>query len=516
MIRFNNIKVREDFSDDELLVFLCQKEKLFLENVKDWYIVKKSIDARNKNDVFYNYTIDMEYDGEYDLKGVVHIEKEQLEEIIIKRKSKDRPIIIGCGPAGLFCALTLIENGIKPIIFEQGSMIDERRKDVEEFRKNRNLKILSNVQFGEGGAGTFSDGKLTTGINSSFCNRVLNTFYKFGAPKEILYINKPHIGTDNLINVIKNMREYIKSLGGEFHFNEKIKDFIIENGEVSGVIGKDKYYSDTVVLAIGHSARDTFYKLYECGVAMEKKNFSVGVRIEHKQSMINESQYGNKTKLKLPPAEYKLVYHGKERSCYSFCMCPGGYVMASSSEEDSIVTNGMSEFKRDGENANSALLVNVLTSDLGDNPLSGIEFQTKLEREAFILGGNNYNAPVQRVEDFIINRKSTFIGEVKPTYLPGVNLCNLNDILPNFVSDTLKEGIIYFDKKIKGFASNDAILTGVETRSSSPVRIIRNEDFICNIEGLYPCGEGPGYAGGIMSAAVDGIKCAIKILEKDK
>ena len=318
MIRFNNIKVREDFSDDELLVFLCQKEKLFLENVKDWYIVKKSIDARNKNDVFYNYTIDMEYDGEYDLKGVVHIEKEQLEEIIIKRKSKDRPIIIGCGPAGLFCALTLIENGIKPIIFEQGSMIDERRKDVEEFRKNRNLKILSNVQFGEGGAGTFSDGKLTTGINSSFCNRVLNTFYKFGAPKEILYINKPHIGTDNLINVIKNMREYIKSLGGEFHFNEKIKDFIIENGEVSGVIGKDKYYSDTVVLAIGHSARDTFYKLYECGVAMEKKNFSVGVRIEHKQSMINESQYGNKTKLKLPPAEYKLVYHGKERSCYSF------------------------------------------------------------------------------------------------------------------------------------------------------------------------------------------------------
>jgi len=516
VIRFNNIKVREDFSDDELLVFLCQKEKLFLENVKDWYIVKKSIDARNKNDVFYNYTIDMEYDGEYDLKGVVHIEKEQLEEIIIKRKSKDRPIIIGCGPAGLFCALTLIENGIKPIIFEQGSMIDERRKDVEEFRKNRNLKILSNVQFGEGGAGTFSDGKLTTGINSSFCNRVLNTFYKFGAPKEILYINKPHIGTDNLINVIKNMREYIKSLGGEFHFNEKIKDFIIENGEVSGVIGKDKYYSDTVVLAIGHSARDTFYKLYECGVAMEKKNFSVGVRIEHKQSMINESQYGNKTKLKLPPAEYKLVYHGKERSCYSFCMCPGGYVMASSSEEDSIVTNGMSEFKRDGENANSALLVNVLTSDLGDNPLSGIEFQTKLEREAFILGGNNYNAPVQRVEDFIINRKSTFIGEVKPTYLPGVNLCNLNDILPNFVSDTLKEGIIYFDKKIKGFASNDAILTGVETRSSSPVRIIRNEDFICNIEGLYPCGEGPGYAGGIMSAAVDGIKCAIKILEKDK
>jgi uncharacterized FAD-dependent dehydrogenase len=516
MIRFNNIKVREDLSEEELISFLCKKEKLFLENVKEWHIVKKSIDARNKSDVFYNYTVDMEYDGEYDLKGVVHIEKEKLEDIVVRRKSSDRPIIIGCGPAGLFCALTLIENGVKPIIFEQGSCVDERVKDIEEFRMNRKLNTLSNIQFGEGGAGTFSDGKLTTGINSSFCNRVLEIFHKFGAPKEILYINKPHIGTDNLINIIRNMREYIKSLGGEFHFNEKIDDFIIEDGKIVGVIGKDKYYSDTVILAIGHSARDTFYKLYEYDVLMEKKNFSVGVRIEHKQSMINDSQYGNVTKLKLPPAEYKLVYHGDNRSCYSFCMCPGGYVMASSSEENSIVTNGMSEFKRDGENANSALLVNVLTTDLGDSPLSGINFQERLEKEAFVLGGSNYNAPIQRVEDFLNNRKSTFVGEVKPTYLPGVTLSNLNDILPEFVSKTLKEGIIYFDKKIKGFASGDAILTGVETRSSSPVRINRNEEFVSSILGLYPCGEGPGYAGGIMSAAVDGIKCAIKILEKDK
>ena len=516
MIRFNNIKVREDLSEEELISFLCKKERLFLENIKQWHIVKKSIDARNKNDVFYNYTIDMEYDGEYDLKNVVHIEKEKLEDIVVRRKSNDRPIIIGCGPAGLFCALTLIENGVKPIIFEQGSCVDEKVKDIEEFRMNRKLNTLSNIQFGEGGAGTFSDGKLTTGINSSYCNRVLEVFHKFGAPKEILYINKPHIGTDNLINIIRNMREYIKSLGGEFYFNEKIEDFIIEDGNVIGVVGKDKYYSDTVILAIGHSARDTFYKLYEYDVLMEKKNFSVGVRIEHKQSMINDSQYGTVTKLKLPPAEYKLVYHGENRSCYSFCMCPGGYVMASSSEENSIVTNGMSEYKRDGENANSALLVNVLTTDLGDNPLSGIDFQEKLEKDAFVLGGSNYNAPIQRVEDFLNNRKSTFIGEVKPTYLPGVTLSNLNDILPKFVSETLKEGIIYFDKKIKGFAYGDAILTGVETRSSSPVRIIRNEEFLSNISGLYPCGEGPGYAGGIMSAAVDGIKCAIKILEKDK
>lgn len=515
MIRFNNIKVREDLNDEELIAFLCRKEKLFLENVKEWYIVKKSIDARNKNDIFYNYTIDMEYDGEYDLKNVVHVEKEKLDNILVNRKSKERPIIIGCGPAGLFCALTLVENGIKPIIFEQGASVDERIKDVEAFRKDRKLNTLSNVQFGEGGAGTFSDGKLTTGINSSFCNSVLNTFHRFGAPKEILYINKPHIGTDNLINIIKNMREYIKSCGGEFHFNEKIEDFIIEDNKVIGVIGKEKYYSETVILAIGHSARDTFYKLYNHGILMEKKNFSVGVRIEHKQKMINESQYGTKTKLKLPAAEYKLVYHGKERSCYTFCMCPGGYVMASSSEENSIVTNGMSEFKRDGENANSAVLVNVLTSDLGESPLSGIDFQEQLEKDAFVLGGSNYNAPIQRVEDFLNNCESTFIGEVKPTYLPGVTLCNLNTILPKFVSDTLKAGLLYFDKKINGFACSDAILTGVETRSSSPVRIIRNEEFVSNILGLYPCGEGPGYAGGIMSAAVDGIKCAIKILEKD-
>ena len=516
MIRFNNIKIREDLSEEELLNYLCKKERLYKENIISWYIARKSIDARNKNDVFYNYTIDMEYDGEYDLKNVVHIEKEKLDEIVVRRKSKVRPIIVGCGPAGLFCALTLVENGIKPIIFEQGSKVDERQKEVEDFRLNKKFKTSSNVQFGEGGAGTFSDGKLTTGINSVFCNSVLDSFHRFGAPKEILYMNKPHIGTDNLINIIRNMREYIMSLGGEFHFNEKIDDFIIENGEIKGVIGKENYYSDTVILAIGHSARDTFYKLYEHGILMEKKNFSVGVRIEHKQKMINESQYGTITKLKLPPAEYKVVYHGEGRSCYSFCMCPGGYVMASSSEENSIVTNGMSEYKRNGENANSALLVNVLTTDLGDNPLSGIDFQEKLEKDAFVLGGSNYNAPIQRVEDFLLNRKSTFIGEVKPTYLPGVTLCNLNEILPSFVSNTLKEGILYFDKKIKGFASNDAILTGVETRSSSPVRIVRNDEFISNINGIYPCGEGPGYAGGIMSAAVDGIKCAIKILEKDK
>lgn len=517
MIRFNNIKVRQDLNDQELLSFLCKKERLLKENVKDWHIVKKSIDARDKNDVFYNYTIDLSYDNEYDVKNCLHIDEEQVEEICVNRKSTSRPIIIGCGPAGLFAALTLVEHGIKPIIFERGSTVDERMNDVLEFRQNRHLKINSNVQFGEGGAGTFSDGKLTTGINSKWCHSVLKTFNHFGAPKEILYVNKPHIGTDNLINVIRNMREYIKSKGGEFHFNEQITDFIIDHNRVVGVVGNREYTSDTVILAIGHSARDTFYTLYEKGVNMEKKNFSVGVRIEHKQKMINESQYGTKTKLKLPPAEYKLAYHSPSgRSCYTFCMCPGGEVMASSSSENSIVTNGMSYFKRDGENANSALLVNVLTTDLDASPLSGIDFQDKLEREAFILGGSNYNAPIQRVEDFLSHRPSTFIGDIKPTYLPGVTLCDLHKILPSFVSETLGEAIVYFDTKIKGFANKDAILTGVETRSSSPVRILRNDEFETNISGLYPCGEGPGYAGGIMSAAIDGIKCAIKILERDK
>ena len=311
------------------------------------------------------------------------------------------------------------------------------------------------------------------------------------------------------------MRQEIIKLGGEFLFNEKVIDFIIEDGNIREVVtNRQRIKTDTVVLAIGHSARDTFYKLYERNVEMRRKNFSVGVRIEHLQSMINKSQYGTKTKLKLPPAEYKLAYHGEDgRSCYTFCMCPGGEVIASSSEKGTVVTNGMSTFARDGANANSAVLVNITPDDVGEgsNPLKGIEFQKELEELAFNLGGRNYYAPIQRVEDFINNNKSTYIGEVKPTYIPGVTLSNLNEILPDFVCKTLKEGIIYFDKKISGFANPDAILTGVETRSSSPVTIVRNEILQSNIKGVYPCGEGAGYAGGITSAGADGIKCAIAI-----
>ncbi len=530
MIRIENIKIREDLSKQAVLQYVCKKKKIPLQDVLEWRIDKKSIDARNKKDVHYNYSIIMKCRNEKRIKGVRKIEESQELHIVINRKSEKRPVIVGAGPSGLFCALTLVQNGMKPIIIEQGKKVEEREKDVETFRQYAILNTLSNIQFGEGGAGTFSDGKLTTGTHNPLSQKVLELFYELGAPEEILYTSKPHIGTDKLITIIKKMREYIESQGGEFLFSTKVIDFLVKNNKITGVVcqryvikegeKRDRTDSfsietDTVVLAIGHSARDTFYKLYEKGFDLERKNFSVGVRIEHKQEMINKAQYGEETTLQLPPAEYKLAYHGKERSCYTFCMCPGGYVMASSSEENTVVTNGMSKYARDGENANSAVLVNVVTSDFpGDSPLAGIEFQKALEEKAFILGGKNYYAPIQRVEDFLENKKSMHIGEVKPTYLPGVTLSNLNEIFPKWISKTLKEGLLYFDTEIKGFASADAILTGVETRSSSPVKIKRDEKYISNIKGVYPCGEGAGYAGGIMTAAVDGMRCAIAILEE--
>lgn len=561
-VRLENIKIRQDLSNDEVVKIAYTKFNIPQESVTDYKIVKKSIDARDKNDIFYNYSIVVFLKENFKVskllknKNASLIEQEQKQKTAMPNNLKEnnkRTVIIGAGPAGLFCALTLIENGVKPIIIEQGKTVEERQKDVELFLKERILNTCSNVQFGEGGAGTFSDGKLTTNLHSPLCRDVIDTFVKFGAPEEISYINKPHIGTDNLIKIVANIRKYIENNGGEFMFGTKAVDFEIENNQVKSVIvtkiqeqknkpsnscnyeicniitekpqehiiqsranntkERIRIETDTVVLAIGHSSRDMFKKLYEKHVEMEKKNFSVGVRIEHKQQMINESQYGKNPKLKLPPAEYKLAYHGEDRSCYTFCMCPGGTVMASSSEEGTIVTNGMSTFARDGENANSAVLVNITPEDFkGDSPLEGMYFQQELEEKAFKLGGNNYNAPIQRVEDFLNNRKTTCIGEVKPTYKPGVTLANLQEILPDFVTKTLKEGLIYFDKKIAGFASADAILTGVETRSSSPVTIKRNEQKMASVQGMYPCGEGAGYAGGIMSAAVDGIKVANAIL----
>lgn len=518
MIRLKNIKIRENLNNEQVFKKAISKNKIKPEEVSEWCIYKKSIDARKKEDIYYNYTFDIELKDKKRESKFEKVEKYDFPEIQVTRNSRYQPVIIGAGPAGLFAGLILIDNGLKPIILERGKKVEERIKDVEEFVQNKKFNIQSNIQFGEGGAGTFSDGKLNTGNSTGIYSRkVLEEFVRFGAPEEILYTAKPHIGTDNLRNIVKNIREYIIAKGGQVLFNEQVTDFEIQNGKIKSVKCSKIIETDSVILAIGHSARDTFKRLYELGVEIQPKNFAVGVRIEHLQDDINKAQYGTKTKLRLPTADYKLVYHTKSgRTCYTFCMCPGGQVMASNSEQNTIVTNGMSNFARDGKNANSALLVNVTIEDYYKNtPLDGIYFQEDLERKAFVLGGSNYNAPVQKVGDFLENKKTIVFGKVQPTYMPGVTGADLNEILPEFVSQTLKESIVELDKKICGFAEKDAILTGVETRSSSPVQIVRDKEKLnsINVQGLYPCGEGAGYAGGIMTAAIDGIKCAIKVLE---
>ncbi|MCI8636754.1 MAG: hypothetical protein HFJ36_02680 [Clostridia bacterium] len=519
MLRINNIFIRKDLSNGEIFELAIKKHSIKKEDVLDWYISHKSIDARKKADVHYVYSIDIKVKDETKYRKLEKIKKTEIPFVKISKSLSNRPIIVGAGPAGLFAALTLVQNNLQPIILEQGQSVKERKISVENFLKTGKLNSSSNVQFGEGGAGTFSDGKLTTGINSPFCKKVLKEFVSFGAPEQISYLSKPHIGTDNLINIIENMRNYIISKGGTFLFNTKMIDIKIINNAIAGVTTINNGLEETintnnVILAIGHSSRETFEMLYRKGVLMEQKNFSVGVRIEHLQEWLNKTQYGTITKLKLPPADYKLAYHSENgRSCYTFCMCPGGTVIASSSEPNTIVTNGMSLFSRNGQNCNSALLVNVTPNDFeSSSPLAGIYFQKKLEEKAFILGGSNYFAPIQRMEDFFKNQKSKTIGCINPTYQPGVTLSNLNELLPAFVSETLKQGITYFDTKLPGFANPDSLLSGIESRSSSPVKIPRNESLISNIHGLYPCGEGAGYAGGIMSAAVDGIKCALSLI----
>jgi len=518
MYRLSNIKIKENLSEEEIINIALEKYNIEKSNVKKAYIFKRSIDARRKEDIFFSYSVDVELIKKQNIKNAQEVQEYTFPNINVLRESKYRPVIVGAGPAGLFAALILVENGINPIIIEQGAKVEKRIEEVDKFIKKGILNNRTNIQFGEGGAGTFSDGKLTTGNNSIYSRKVLEEFVRFGAPKEIMYVAKPHIGTDNLVNIVRNMREYIVSKGGDFLFETKAEDFNIEDGKIKSVKFQNEIIdTDTVVLAIGHSARDTFKTLLNKNVNMVPKNFAVGVRIEHLQKDINISQYGNHTKFKLPPAEYKLVYHASNgRTCYTFCMCPGGQVMASSSEDNTIVTNGMSKFSRDGKNANSALLVNITPEDSKEKgPLCGMYFQEELEREAYKMGGSNYYAPVQRVEDFLKNVKSQNIGKVEPSYKPGYTLSNLNELFPDYINETFKEALINLDKKLKGFASDDAIMTAVETRTSSPVQITRDNDtLLSNIDGLYPCGEGAGYAGGIMTAAVDGIKVAIEILKR--
>ncbi len=520
MIRISNIKLSPDENEAELK---NKVERLIGKRVKSFRVAKKSVDARRKSDVHFVYAVDVETDGEdrllKRLKNARTVKK--YEYIFPSGKKPELPIVIaGTGPAGLMCALTLAQNGYKVIMLERGKDADSRRLDVERFWETGELNPESNVQFGEGGAGTFSDGKLTTGVNDFRIQKVFEEFYAHGAPEEILYASKPHIGTDNLHSMAKAIREDIINLGGEVRFSHKLTEIIIQNGRAAGVRvsapeGEYEIKTESIALAIGHSARDTFLMLRDAGFKMERKNFSVGARIEHRQEMINISQYGEARK-KLGAADYKLSVHLPDgRSVYTFCMCPGGRVVASASEEGGVVTNGMSDFARGGENANSALLVNVTPEDFGgDDVLAGMYFQREIERKAFAAGGGNYGAPAERVGDFL--GKGCKTADVEPTYKPSVKWTQIDKVLPKFVTDAMREAIPLLDKKLHGFASPDAVLTAPETRSSSPVRILRSDETLeSSVGGVYPCGEGAGYAGGIMTAAADGIKVAEAIAKNN-
>jgi len=529
MIRIKNLKLHPYEKKETLIAKACKKMKCSEGEVLSWRIYKESLDARKKSDIFYIYTIDAEVKNEKRIlkickdKDVSAAEEYSYNMIEGPFKAEKRPVVIGFGPAGIFAALLLSQLGLKPVVFERGNDVDTRSRDIEEFFNGGKLNTNSNVQFGEGGAGTFSDGKLTTRIKNPICNKIMQEFVNFGAPEEILYVHNPHIGTDKLKGVIKNIRNEIIRLGGEVHFGCTVTDIITENGAVKGVEinGKDVFECSEAILSLGHSARDTFELLYEKGVALEAKPFAVGARIEHKQKMINEAQYGSDEYAEaLGAAEYKLTYTTeKGRGVYTFCMCPGGHVVAASSEEGRLAVNGMSYHAREGENSNSALLVQVNPEDYGmDTPLDGMYFQRELERKAFETGGSNYHAPCQKVGDLLEGKESTEFGEVKNTYCPDVRLGSIEGIFPEFIMESMKEAIPAMGRRLKGFDSEDALLTAVESRSSSPVRILRSLETgeSINLSGLYPCGEGAGYAGGIMSAAVDGVYIAEKIAMKYK
>ncbi|MDF2536017.1 MAG: hypothetical protein K0R18_2176 [Bacillales bacterium] len=522
MLRISNIKLRADFEPSKENELLSQKIQKILkvkqDKISSFKISKKSIDAREKNNVQLVYSVDIEIENETKYLGMKDVSSVKTLEYSIKnvRKTTHRPVVVGSGPAGLFCALILAEQGFNPIVVEQGMDADRRKLAVDKFWKYGVLDTNSNVQFGEGGAGTFSDGKLTTGIKNARIPKVFKELVEAGAQKETAYLAKPHIGTDILITVVKNIRKKIERLGGEVRFETKMKEVIIENGEVRGVVlenhgASNVIETDSVVLAIGHSARETFYMLKDIGVEMIAKPFAVGVRIEHHQKDIDRQQFGCFADSPLLGAsDYKLNAHLQNgRGVYTFCMCPGGHVVAAASEENSVVTNGMSYSTRSGENANSALLVSITPNDFKGDVLAAVEFQRKLERKAFELGGRNYFAPVQLVGDFLVDKASKQLGDIKPTYTPGVTPTDLRECLDDFIVESLKDGLHAMDRRLPGFIKHDAVLSAVETRSSSPVTIKRNPlTFESNIKGLYPCGEGAGYAGGITSSAVDGIKCA--------
>lgn len=523
MLRLINIKLPLDHPKSELAAAILKKLGIRPDELLGYSVFKRSYDARRKDNIKLIYSLNVEVKHEKEIlrrkrkDNTIRLTPDTSYKFVTQAPDNlsQRPLVVGTGPCGLFAGLVLAQMGFNPIILERGKPVRERTADTFGFWRQRKLDPESNVQFGEGGAGTFSDGKLHTQIKDKnhIGQKVLTEFVKAGAPEEILYISKPHIGTLKLVKIVEKLRNTIQDLGGEYLFQSRVDDLIIEDGRLRGVVlasGK-KLHSDHVILAIGHSARDTFQMLYQRGVQIEAKPFSMGLRIEHPQPMIDECRFGeNAGNPILGAADYKLVHHSSNgRSVYSFCMCPGGTVLAASSEYGTVVTNGMSQYSRNAGNANSAIVVEVFPEDYPESPLAGIDYQRKWEQRAFELGGGNYNAPVQLVGDFLAGRPSTEFGSVQPSYKPGVHLTDLSASLPDYIIESIHEALPVFEKQIQGFVMADAILTGVETRSSSPIRILRGKDFqSVNITGLYPAGEGAGYAGGILSSAMDGIKVA--------
>ena len=513
MIRIRDISLPPEHNPDQLLFEAAKMLKISGSKIKKLSLVRRSIDARKKPDVRIIYTVDVAVDGseqkilkQSGCKKASIVQKTYYK--VPQSASNERPVVVGFGPAGMFAALVLAMAGLRPIVLERGEEAKTRHEKVSHFFATGELDTRSNVQFGEGGAGTFSDGKLNTGVNNIRIGWILEQFVKAGAAEDILFDAKPHIGTDVLLEVVQNIRQRIISLGGEVHFNTQVTGICTENSALTGLQTDQGHIPCTnAILAIGHSARDTFEMLQGLGIKMEPKPFSMGVRIEHKQATIDQAQYGS-LELPLPPADYKLVKHLDNETVYTFCMCPGGYVVAAASEEGGVVTNGMSYADRGGENANAALLVTLNPEDFPfEGVLGGMQWQRQIEQKAFAVSGS-YHAPAQLVGDFLAKRPSTKAGGVEPTYRPGVVWCDLHDVLPAKITNALAEALPQLGRNLKGFCDADAVLTAPETRSSSPVRILRDETRMGSVKGFYPSGEGAGYAGGIMSAAIDGMMSA--------